>query len=77
MRPAPLHSLLLGVRGVLAPLLGVPLAHTFGYPPVFAFALVGMMVGAALQSMAIRAARLAPPPAPTPADGGGGTYHRG
>jgi MFS family permease len=52
-----LHSLLLGVRGVLAPLLGVPLAKAFGYPPVFAGALAVMLVGAALQGMAIRATR--------------------
>jgi len=52
-----LHSLLLGVRGVLAPLLGIPLAKALGYPPVFALALAVMLVGALLQSLAIRAAR--------------------
>ncbi|MDX1932018.1 MAG: MFS transporter [Capsulimonadales bacterium] len=50
-----LHSLLLGIRGVIAPLLGIPLITAFGYPPVFLGALVFMLIGAALQWFAVRA----------------------
>ncbi len=50
-----LHSLLLGVRGVIAPLLGVPLVNTFGYPSVFLVAFVVMVIGALLQGIAVRA----------------------
>ncbi len=44
-----LHSLLLGVRGVLAPLVGVPLMHALGYPRVFMLAFLVMAVGAMMQ----------------------------
>ena len=49
-----LHSLLLGVRGVLAPLIGVPLMHALGYHGVFWLALVIMIVGAYVQWLATR-----------------------
>jgi MFS family permease len=49
-----LHSLLLGVRGVIAPLVGIPLIHAFGYHTVFFFAFLVMLVGAALQGFAVR-----------------------
>ena len=52
-----LHALLLGVRGVLAPLLGIPLIHTFGYKPVFVMGFGIMMLGGVLQALAIRDAR--------------------
>jgi MFS family permease len=52
-----LHSLLLGVRGVLAPLIAVPLKNQFGYGAVFAGALIVMIIGALLQGLAIRAQR--------------------
>jgi MFS transporter, DHA1 family, inner membrane transport protein len=51
-----LHSLLLGVRGVLASLVGVPLATHFGYKNIFLVALLVMLVGSGLQYLAIRAA---------------------
>lgn len=52
-----LHSLLLGVRGVLASLVSVPLAHRFGYTNIFAVALLIMLIGSGLQYLAIRAAK--------------------
>jgi MFS family permease len=50
-----LHSLLLGIRGVIAPLLAVPLVKMFGYPVVFWGAFGVMLVGAYLQGLAVRA----------------------
>jgi MFS family permease len=49
-----LHSLLLGVRGVLASLLGVPLMQEFGYVPVFMGALIVMIFGSGIQWLAVR-----------------------
>jgi MFS family permease len=49
-----LHSLLLGIRGVLAPLAGIPLMKAFGYPSVFTLALVIMLAGCFMQWMATR-----------------------
>ena len=54
-----LHSLLLGVRGVAAPLLGIPLVKAFGYPLVFLLALGVMLIGALLQWLAVRTDRAA------------------
>jgi MFS family permease len=48
------HSLLLGLRGILAPLLGIPLMKAFGYEKVFTLAVVIMLVGALLQWNATR-----------------------
>lgn len=50
-----LHSLLLGVRGVIAPLIGVPLVKVFGYSAIFWSAFGVMLVGALLQGIAVRA----------------------
>lgn len=55
-----LHSLLLGVRGVCAPLLSIPLKQQLGYEPVFAFALVIMVVGAAMQGLALKSVQKHP-----------------
>ena len=44
-----LHSLLLGVRGVLAPLVGVPLMHALDYPKVFLLAFAIMGAGSLMQ----------------------------
>jgi MFS family permease len=52
-----LHSFLLGVRGVLAPLIGIPLMNRFGFKTVFALALVIMFAGAVMQWLAARAQR--------------------
>ena len=49
-----LHALLLGVRGVLAPLIGVPLIHVLGYRGVFSLAFGVMIIGSVLQALAIR-----------------------
>jgi MFS family permease len=49
-----LHSLLLGLRGVLAPLLAVPLVKVFGYHRVFALAMAVMIVGVLMQWAATR-----------------------
>jgi MFS family permease len=54
-----LHSLLLGIRGVIAPVLGIPLMQQFGYRRVFIGALLVMLCGAAVQGMAILSARRA------------------
>lgn len=48
------HSLLLGLRGVLAPLVGVPLMKAVGFERVFLLAVVIMMAGAVLQWFATR-----------------------
>ncbi|MBC8137096.1 MAG: MFS transporter, partial [Fibrella sp.] len=52
-----LNSLLLGVRGVLAPLIGLPLMKAFGYQTVFWIALVIMILGCFMQHLATRPAR--------------------
>ena len=49
-----LHSLLLGVRGVLAPLIGILLMKSFGYPAAFWLALVLMIAGGFMQGAATR-----------------------
>jgi MFS family permease len=49
-----LHSLLLGIRGILAPLVGVPLARALGWQNVFLVTLVLMAVGAVMQWQAQR-----------------------
>jgi MFS family permease len=49
-----LHSLLLGVRGVAAPLLGIPLMKALGFPPVFVLALLLMLVGGVMQWLAMQ-----------------------
>jgi MFS family permease len=51
-----LHSLLLGLRGVAAPLVGLPLMKAFGYDAAFAGAFGLMMAGAAMQWAATRRA---------------------
>jgi len=51
-----LHSLLLGLRGVLAPLLGVPLMKAFDYPTVFVLAFLLMVAGGLMQWAATRRA---------------------
>lgn len=68
-----LHSLLLGIRGVAAPLVSIPLMKAFGYSDVFALALGIMLVGAVLQWMALRAdrqARFTPPSVSVPVNEG-------
>jgi MFS transporter, DHA1 family, staphyloferrin B biosynthesis exporter len=52
-----LHSLLLGVRGVLAPVIGIPLLRAVGFHRIFALTLILMLLGALMQN---KAARLAP-----------------
>ncbi len=52
-----LNSLLLGVRGVTAPLIGLPLMKAFGYQKVFWIALVIMILGCFMQHLATRPAR--------------------
>lgn len=52
-----LHSLLLGIRGVIASLIGVTLMKIFGFAAVFAGAILVMLCGAMLQWLAIHAAR--------------------
>ena len=54
-----LHSLLFGLRGVLAPLLSLPLMHLWGYKPVFVMAFGIMILGGCMQALAVRAARTA------------------
>ena len=54
-----LHALLLGIRGVLAPLIGIPLIHALGYRPVFVLAFAVMVIGSVLQAFAIRDAKRA------------------
>lgn len=49
-----LHSLLLGIRGVLAPLVALPLLRTIHYQGVFAITFVFMLIGAYLQWRAAR-----------------------
>lgn len=49
-----LNSLLLGVRGVLAPLIGLPLMKAFGYHNVFWIGLVIMILGCFMQHLATR-----------------------
>lgn len=49
-----LHSLLLGIRGVLAPLVGVPLMKAWGYPAAFWLAFALMVAGGVLQWAATR-----------------------
>lgn len=44
-----LHSLLLGIRGVLAPLVALPLLRQVGYQGVFVVTFVFMLIGAYLQ----------------------------
>lgn len=49
-----LHSLLLGIRGVIAPVVGIPLLHAFGFPTMFKAALIIMIGGAMLQWLAVK-----------------------
>lgn len=51
-----LHSLLLGLRGVAAPLVGIPLMKHFGYANVFTLALILMVAGGVMQWLATRRA---------------------
>ena len=53
-----LHSLLLGIRGILAPLVALPLRNLIGYQGVFTLTFVLMLIGAYLQW---RAAKTPPP----------------
>lgn len=55
-----LHSLLVGVRGVLAPLVGIPLMKANGYPFVFKLALALMIAGGLMQWAATRRDLAAP-----------------
>jgi DHA1 family inner membrane transport protein len=55
-----LHSLLLGVRGVIAPLLAIQTLHFIGYQAMFLVAFIIMLLGCAMQMMAVRTAHLAP-----------------
>lgn len=52
-----LHSLLLGIRGVIAPLLGIPLLQRIGYPAMFKLSFVIMLGGVLLQWLAVRSMR--------------------
>ncbi|MES2462636.1 MAG: MFS transporter [Armatimonadota bacterium] len=52
-----LHSLLLGVRGILAPLIGIPLMKHFGYTTAFVVGFVLMVLGGGMQYLAIGKAR--------------------
>lgn len=49
-----LHSLLLGIRGVLAPLIALPLMRAVGFHPVFVGTFILMLIGAGLQWQAAR-----------------------
>jgi MFS family permease len=50
-----LHALLLGVRGIIAPLIALPLLRAYGWSVIFAVTLGLMVIGAALQFLAVRA----------------------
>ncbi len=52
------HSLLLGIRGVIAPLVGIPLMRQFGYDTVFWLALLIMGTGAIMQYFATQPHRM-------------------
>jgi MFS family permease len=52
-----LHSLLLGVRGILAPLVGIPLMKHYGYATAFTVGLVLMVLGGGMQYLATGKAR--------------------
>ena len=49
-----LHQLLLGLRGIVAPLLAFPMLRHFGWHPTFVFTLILMVVGTGLQLLAVR-----------------------
>ena len=49
-----LNGLLLGVRGVIAPLVAIPLMKSIGYHATFAICLCVMIIGCALQWLATR-----------------------
>lgn len=51
-----LHSFLLGLRGIVAPLIALPLARALGWQAAFVVTLVFMFAGAAMQWFAIRTA---------------------
>lgn len=55
-----LHSLLLGIRGVLAPLVALPLLHVIGYQGVFIITFLFMLLGAYLQWRATKALEIRP-----------------
>jgi MFS family permease len=52
-----LNSLLLGVRGVIAPLVGMPLMKALGYQKVFTIAFFIMVAGCVMQYLATQTAR--------------------
>jgi MFS family permease len=52
-----LHSLLLGVRGILAPLIGIPLMKAHGYTTAFTVGFILMALGGAMQYLATGKAR--------------------
>ncbi|MBC8104435.1 MAG: MFS transporter [Cytophagales bacterium] len=54
-----LHSLLLGVRGILAPLVGIPLMKALGYQNAFLIGFALMAVGGGMQYLATGKARRA------------------
>ncbi len=52
-----LHALLLGVRGIIAPLIALPLLRAYGWTTIFSVTLGLMGIGAALQYLAVRQER--------------------
>ena len=52
-----LHSLLLGIRGIAAPLIALPLMRALGWHVAFAATFTLMMVGVGLQLLAVRRER--------------------
>jgi MFS family permease len=52
-----LHSLLLGIRGILAPLIALPLLRWAGWQATFAITFGLMLIGAVLQFLAMRKER--------------------
>ena len=52
-----LHSLLLGVRGILAPLIGIPLMKHYGYTAAFIVGFLLMLLGGGMQYLATGKAR--------------------
>jgi MFS family permease len=49
-----LHQLLLGIRGILAPLIAFPMLRHFGWHVTFVFTLILMTLGTGLQLLAVR-----------------------
>ncbi len=53
-----LHSMLLGVRGTLAPFVAVPILHWLGFQASFVVCLALMLLGAGMQAVSLRAYRV-------------------